>query len=125
MDLVKRPISHYLGRFNFQSDLVKAMWATTDAFSGLNGGWDTPGTGMNFLVHNMVRFLVPPQAWCTPYCTRLLAECLQHMPCSRTFQPELPSAEVFSQNFQSTTSPLAAQPPSALLAPAPSRSPCD
>lgn len=28
---------------------------TTDGFSGLNGGWDTPGTGMNFLVHNMVR----------------------------------------------------------------------
>lgn len=27
---------------------------TTDGFSGLNGGWDTPGTGMNFLVHNMV-----------------------------------------------------------------------
>jgi hypothetical protein len=27
---------------------------TTDGFSGLNGGWDTPGTGMNFLMHNMV-----------------------------------------------------------------------
>jgi hypothetical protein len=32
------------------------MYAVTDGFSGLNGGWDTPGTGMNFLVHNMVGF---------------------------------------------------------------------
>ncbi len=32
-----------------------AMYATTDAFSGLYGSWDTPGTGMNFLVHNMCR----------------------------------------------------------------------
>lgn len=55
VDLVRRPVSDYLARFGFRSDLVKAMWATTDAFSGLNGGWDTPGTGMNFLVHNMVR----------------------------------------------------------------------
>lgn len=31
------------------------MYAVTDGFSGLNGTWDTPGTGMNFLVHNMVR----------------------------------------------------------------------
>jgi phytoene dehydrogenase-like protein len=27
----------------------------TDAFSGLDGGYDTPGTGMNLLVHNMCR----------------------------------------------------------------------
>jgi hypothetical protein len=32
----------------------KVMYAVTDGFSGLNGGWDTPGTGLNFLVHNMV-----------------------------------------------------------------------
>lgn len=30
------------------------MYAVTDGFSGLNGGWDTPGTGLNFLAHNMV-----------------------------------------------------------------------
>ena len=34
------------------------MYAVTDGFSGLNGGWDTPGTGLNFLAHNMVR------RWC-------------------------------------------------------------
>ncbi|WP_338868247.1 NAD(P)/FAD-dependent oxidoreductase [Myxococcus stipitatus] len=45
----------YLERFNFKSDLVKAMYAVTDAFSGLDGGYDTPGTGMNLLVHNMCR----------------------------------------------------------------------
>src|SRR5258708_36396644 len=55
VDLCKKPISHYLARFAFKSDLLMAMYATTDAFSGLYGGWDTPGTGMNFLVHNMCR----------------------------------------------------------------------
>jgi phytoene dehydrogenase-like protein len=45
----------YLDRFGFKSDLVKAMYAVTDAFSGLDGGYDTPGTGHNFLVHNMCR----------------------------------------------------------------------
>ncbi|NMO20632.1 NAD(P)/FAD-dependent oxidoreductase [Pyxidicoccus fallax] len=45
----------YLERFGYKSDLVKAMYAVTDAFSGLDGGYDTPGTGMNLLVHNMCR----------------------------------------------------------------------
>ncbi|MFY2559872.1 phytoene desaturase family protein [Corallococcus terminator] len=45
----------YLERFRFKSDFVKAMYAVTDAFSGLDGGYDTPGTGMNLLVHNMCR----------------------------------------------------------------------
>jgi len=49
----------YLERFGFQSDLVKAMYAVTDAFSGLDGGYDTPGTGHNLMVHNMCRL---PQA---------------------------------------------------------------
>ncbi len=55
VDLCRKPISHYLARFDFKSDLLMAMYATTDAFSGLCGSWDTPGTGMNFLVHNMCR----------------------------------------------------------------------
>ena len=55
VDLCRKPISHYLARFGFKSDLLMAMYATTDAFSGLFGSWDTPGTGMNFLVHNMCR----------------------------------------------------------------------
>jgi phytoene dehydrogenase-like protein len=55
VDLCRKPIRDYLERFEFKSDLVKAMYAVTDAFSGLFGAWDTPGTGMNFLVHNMCR----------------------------------------------------------------------
>lgn len=55
LDLCTLPVSRYLERFSFQSDLVKAMFATTDGFSGLCGGWDTPGTGLNFLAHNMCR----------------------------------------------------------------------
>jgi phytoene dehydrogenase-like protein len=55
VDLCRKPVSHYLARFDFRSDLLRAMYATTDGFSGLTGGWDTPGTGMNFLVHNMCR----------------------------------------------------------------------
>lgn len=55
VDLCRKPIRDYLDRFGFQSDLVKAMYAVTDGFSGLDGAWDTPGTGMNFLDHNMCR----------------------------------------------------------------------
>jgi phytoene dehydrogenase-like protein len=53
--LCRGSVGEYLDRFGFQSDLVKAMYAVTDGFSGLFGTWDTPGTGMNFLVHNMCR----------------------------------------------------------------------
>jgi phytoene dehydrogenase-like protein len=45
----------YLDRFSFKSELLKAMYAVTDAFSGLDAGYDTPGAGMNLLVHNMCR----------------------------------------------------------------------
>jgi phytoene dehydrogenase-like protein len=55
IDLCRKPVSHYLERFDFRSDLLRAMYAATDGFSGLAGGYDTPGTGMNFLVHNMCR----------------------------------------------------------------------
>src|SRR5262249_22479036 len=53
----------YLERFGFRSDLVKAMYAVTDAFSGLDGGYDTPGTGMNLLVHNMCRLPNSDGTW--------------------------------------------------------------
>ena len=53
--LCRGSVGEYLERFDFQSDLVKAMYAVTDGFSGLSGGWDTPGSGMNFLVHNLCR----------------------------------------------------------------------
>ncbi|MGD0676613.1 MAG: NAD(P)/FAD-dependent oxidoreductase [Polyangiaceae bacterium] len=53
--LCRGSIGDYLARFDFESDLLRAMYAVTDGFSGLNGTFNTPGTGMNFLVHNMCR----------------------------------------------------------------------
>ena len=55
VDLCRRPVADYLGRFDFASDLLRAMYAVTDGFSGVAGSYHTPGTGMNFLVHNMCR----------------------------------------------------------------------
>lgn len=63
VNLCRGTIGDYLGRFGFKSELVMAMYAVTDAFSGLNGGWDTPGTGMNFLVHNMCRLPGADGTW--------------------------------------------------------------
>jgi phytoene dehydrogenase-like protein len=61
--LCRGSIGEYLERFGFQSDLVKAMYAVTDGFSGLFGTWDTPGTGMNFLIHNMCRLPGSDGTW--------------------------------------------------------------
>lgn len=63
VDLCRQPVGRYLERFDFRSDLLRAMYAVTDGFSGLNGGWDTPGTGMNFLVHNMCRLPGSDGTW--------------------------------------------------------------
>ncbi len=61
--LCRGTAADYLDRFGFQSDLLKAMYAVTDGFSGLTGGWDTPGTGMNFLIHNMCRLPGADGTW--------------------------------------------------------------
>jgi phytoene dehydrogenase-like protein len=63
VDLCRKPVGEYLRRFGFQSELLQAMYAVTDAFSGLDGDWDTPGTGMNFLVHNMCRLPGSDGTW--------------------------------------------------------------
>ena len=63
VDLCRRPVGEYLERFGFKSDLLKAMYAVTDGFAGVTGGWDTPGTGMNFLVHNMCRLRGSDGTW--------------------------------------------------------------
>ena len=52
VDLVTGSISSYLSRFDFRSDLVRAMYAATDALSGVTAGPDDRGTGFNFLMHN-------------------------------------------------------------------------
>jgi phytoene dehydrogenase-like protein len=63
VDLVCGTATGYFDRFGFKSDLLKAMYAATDAFSGLDGGLDTPGTGHNFLVHNMCRLPSSGGTW--------------------------------------------------------------
>jgi phytoene dehydrogenase-like protein len=63
VDLCRGTVGDYLDRFGFKSDLVKAMYAVTDGFSGLTGTWDTKGTGMNFLVHNMCRLPGSDGTW--------------------------------------------------------------
>jgi phytoene dehydrogenase-like protein len=55
LQLIERPIEDYLGRFGFESELLLAMYAVTDGFSGLTASFGTPGAGFNFLVHNMCR----------------------------------------------------------------------
>lgn len=55
LDLVECPVEEYLARFGFESDLLMAMYAVTDGFSGLNASFGMRGTGLNFLVHNMCR----------------------------------------------------------------------
>ncbi|MFM9075730.1 MAG: phytoene desaturase family protein [Bacteroidota bacterium] len=79
IDLCRKPVGEYIERFGFRSDLLKAMYAVTDGFSGLWGSWDTPGTGMNFLVHNMCRLPGSDGTWmivkgCMGTITRQLAE---------------------------------------------------
>src|SRR5438477_350283 len=63
IDLCRKPVGEYVNRFGFRSDLVKAMYAVTDGFSGLFGSWETPGSGMNFLVHNMCRLPGSDGTW--------------------------------------------------------------
>lgn len=55
VDLVQGSVADYLARFEFRSELLVSMYAVTDGLSGLNAGPDDPGTGHNFLVHNMCR----------------------------------------------------------------------
>jgi phytoene dehydrogenase-like protein len=61
--LCRGSVGEYLDGFGFKSDLVKAMYAVTDGFSGLYGSYDTPGTGMNFLIHNMCRLPGADGTW--------------------------------------------------------------
>lgn len=63
VDLCRGSVGDYLDRFGFTSDLVKAMYAVTDGLSGLDGTIDTPGSGHNFLVHNMCRLPGADGTW--------------------------------------------------------------
>ncbi|MEY2931373.1 MAG: hypothetical protein RL033_2122 [Pseudomonadota bacterium] len=61
--LCRGSVGSYLDRFDFQSPLLRAMYAVTDGFSGLFGSMDTPGSGMNFLIHNMCRLKGSGGTW--------------------------------------------------------------
>lgn len=57
VEMCQQPVLDYLNRFDFKSPLLKSMYAVTDGISGLTGSLQTPGTGLNFLMHNMVSCL--------------------------------------------------------------------
>jgi phytoene dehydrogenase-like protein len=63
IDLVRGSVADYLARFGFKSELLTSMYAVTDGLSGLNAGPDDPGTGHNFLVHNMCRLPHADGTW--------------------------------------------------------------
>jgi phytoene dehydrogenase-like protein len=63
VDLVRGSVADYLVRFGFKSELLMSMYAVTDGLSGLNAGPDDPGTGHNFLVHNMCRLPGSDGTW--------------------------------------------------------------
>ena len=61
--LCRGSVADYLARFGFVSEQVVAMYAVTDGLSGLHAGPDTPGSGHNFLVHNMCRLPGADGTW--------------------------------------------------------------
>lgn len=63
VDLCRGSVAGYLARFGFVSEQVVAMYAVTDGLSGLAAGPDTPGSGHNFLVHNMCRLPGADGTW--------------------------------------------------------------
>lgn len=63
VELVRGDVVSYLRRFGFASELLVAMYAVTDGLSGLHAGPDDPGTGHNFLVHNMCRLPGADGTW--------------------------------------------------------------
>ncbi|TDB71906.1 NAD(P)/FAD-dependent oxidoreductase [Micromonospora sp. KC723] len=63
VDLVRGSVADHLARFEFRSELLVSMYAVTDGLSGVNAGPDDPGTGHNFLVHNMCRLPGSDGTW--------------------------------------------------------------
>src|SRR3989440_7433571 len=63
IDLVRGSVADHLSRFDFRSELLVSMYAVTDGLSGITAGPDDPGTGHNFLVHNMCRLPGSDGTW--------------------------------------------------------------
>ena len=63
VDLCRKPVGDYLDRFEFKSDLCARCTPSPTASPACYGSWDTPGTGMNFLIHNMCRLPGSDGTW--------------------------------------------------------------
>ena len=63
IDLCRGSVADYLDRFGFDSELLVTMYVVTDGLSGLTAGPDTPGSGHNFLTHNMCRLPGSDGTW--------------------------------------------------------------
>ncbi len=61
--LCRGSVVDHLARFGFTSERLVAMYAVTDGISGLTAGVDDPGTGHNFLAHNMGRLPGSDATW--------------------------------------------------------------
>jgi phytoene dehydrogenase-like protein len=63
VDLCHGSVLAYLDRFGFTAQRLTAMYAVTDGISGVAAGPDDPGTGHNFLAHNMGRLPGSDGTW--------------------------------------------------------------
>ena len=63
VDLCRGSVGAYLERFGFSSELLVAMYVVTDGMTGLAGGPDAPGSGYNFLLHNLCRLPGSDGTW--------------------------------------------------------------
>ena len=63
VELCRGSVGAYLERFGFESELLEAMFAVTDGFTGLCGDWSSAGSGLNFLIHNMCRLPGSAGTW--------------------------------------------------------------
>ncbi|HYZ03073.1 MAG TPA: NAD(P)/FAD-dependent oxidoreductase [Candidatus Binatia bacterium] len=63
VDLCRGSVASYLERFGFESELLLAMYVVTDGLTGLAGDPDAPGSGFNFLLHNLCRLPGSDGTW--------------------------------------------------------------
>lgn len=63
VDLCRGSVASYLERFGFESELLVAMYVVTDGLTGLAGDPDAPGSGFNFLLHNLCRLPGSDGTW--------------------------------------------------------------
>jgi len=55
INLCRGSVGDFLNQFDWATESLPVMYATTDGFTSAYGTWNSPGTGANFLAHNMCR----------------------------------------------------------------------